>query len=78
MIGGHGPVGMKSDVADGIAYLEELRAEVLQGLSDGQSVDELKQSVKMDKYNIWAAYDQWRELNVQGMARHLQESGAVQ
>jgi glyoxylase-like metal-dependent hydrolase (beta-lactamase superfamily II) len=78
MIGGHGPVGMKSDVAEGIAYLEELRAEVLQGLSDGQSVDELKQSVKMDKYNTWAAYDQWRELNVQGMARHLQESGAVQ
>ena len=78
MIGGHGPVGVKSDVADGIAYLEELRAEVLQGLNDGKSVDELKQSVKMDEYKNWAAYDQWRELNVQGMARHLQESGAVQ
>ena len=78
MIGGHGPVGVKSDVADGTAYLEELRAEVLQGLNDGKSVDELKQSIKMEKYKTWAAYDQWRELNVQGMARHLTESGAVQ
>ena len=78
MIGGHGPVGVKSDVADGIAYLEELRAEVLQGLNEGKTVDELKRSVKMEKYKNWAAYDRWRELNVQGMARYLTESGAVQ
>lgn len=78
MIGGHGPVGVKSDVADGIAYLEELRAEVLQGLKAGKSVDELKQSVTMEKYKDWAAYDNWRELNVQGMARYLSESGALQ
>jgi len=78
MIGGHGPVGVKSDVGAGIAYLEELRAEVLKGLKAGKSVDELKQSVMMEKYRDWAAYDNWRELNVQGMARYLSESGAVQ
>jgi glyoxylase-like metal-dependent hydrolase (beta-lactamase superfamily II) len=78
MIGGHGPVGVKSDVADGITYLEELRAAVLKGLKSGQSVDELKQSVKMEKYRDWASYQQWRELNVQGMARHLTDSGALQ
>ena len=75
MIGGHGPVGVKSDVADGIAYLEELRAAVLKGLKAGKSVDELKQSIKMEKYRTWASYDNWRELNVQGMARYLVESG---
>lgn len=78
MIGGHGPVGVKSDVSAGIAYLEELRAEVLQGLNQGKTVAELKRSVKMEKYSNWAAYDRWRELNVQGMARYLTESGAVQ
>jgi len=78
MIGGHGPIGTKSDVGDGIAYLEELRAEVLKGLKAGKSVDELKQGVTMEKYKDWAAYDNWRELNVQGMARYLSESGAVQ
>lgn len=78
MIGGHGPVGVKSDVADGIAYLEELRAAVLKGLKAGKSVDELKQSIKMEKYRTWASYENWRELNVQGMARYLVKSGAAQ
>jgi hypothetical protein len=78
LVGGHGPVGVKRDVGEGIAYLQELRAEVLKGLKAGNTVDELKRDIKMEKYKGWAAYDQWRELNVQGMARHLQESGAVQ
>ena len=78
LVGGHGPMGVKRDVGEGIAYLQELRAEVLKGLKAGNTVDELKRDIKMEKYRDWAAYDQWRELNVQGMARHLQESGAVQ
>ena len=78
LVGGHGPVGVKRDVSEGIAYLEELRAEVLRGLKDGKTVDELKREVTMSKYQGWEAYDSWRELNVQGMARHLSETGAVQ
>ncbi|MDH3386973.1 MAG: MBL fold metallo-hydrolase [Gammaproteobacteria bacterium] len=78
LIGGHGPVGVKRDVGQGLAYLEELRAAVLAGLRAGKSVDELKASVKMEKYGDWEAYDSWRELNVEGMARHLAESGALQ
>jgi glyoxylase-like metal-dependent hydrolase (beta-lactamase superfamily II) len=78
LVGGHGPMGLKRDVGEGIAYLEELRAEVLKGLKAGKTVDELKRDIKMEKYRDWAAYDSWRELNVQGMARHLTESGALQ
>jgi len=78
LIGGHGPVGIKKDVSNGIAYLEELRAAVVKGLKAGQSVDELKQTVLMEKYKDWGSYDQWRELNVEGMARSLVESGTVQ
>jgi glyoxylase-like metal-dependent hydrolase (beta-lactamase superfamily II) len=78
LVGGHGPVGVKRDVGEGIAYLEELRAAVLKGLRDGKTVEQLQQEVTMAKYKDWAAYDSWRALNVQGMARHLTESGAVQ
>ena len=77
LIGGHGPLGVKRDVGEGLAYLKELRKSVLNGLKAGKSVDELKTSVKMAKYKDWGSYDQWRELNVEGMARHLKESGAV-
>jgi glyoxylase-like metal-dependent hydrolase (beta-lactamase superfamily II) len=78
LVGGHGPIGVKSDVTDGRVYLEELRAAVLQGLKAGKTVDELAESVMMEKYQDWISYDQWRELNVRGMARHLMQSGAVE
>lgn len=76
-VGGHGPIGAKSDVSDGLAYLEEMQAAVLEGLKAGKSVDELAESITMDKYRDWINYDEWRELNVRGMARWLQESGQV-
>jgi glyoxylase-like metal-dependent hydrolase (beta-lactamase superfamily II) len=78
LAGGHGPLGVKQDVADGLTYLEELRAAVLNGLEAGKTVDELAQEVTMDKYADWINYDEWRELNVRGMARHLQESEPVE
>ena len=74
-VGGHGVVGAKSDVGDGLAYLTELRAAVLEGLKAGKSVDDLSRDIRMEKYKDWGSYDQWRALNIQGMARHLQESG---
>jgi len=77
LVGGHGPVGVKSDVDDALAYLQELRAAVLKGLKTGKSVDELSDSIKMTKYRDWANYDNWLKLNIQGMARYLQASGAV-
>ena len=77
LVGGHGPIGTKSVVGAGLDYLEELQAAVLEGLQAGKSVDELAQSVTMDKYSDWINYDEWREGNVRGMARYLLESGAV-
>jgi len=76
-VGGHGGVGDKKDVDDGIAYLVELRTAVLRGLKAGQSVNQLSQTITMAKYKDWAAYDQWLKLNIEGMARHLKVSGAV-
>ena len=77
LVGGHGPVGVKSDADDALAYLQELRAAVLKGLKDGKSVDQLSESIKMEKYQDWAAYDNWLKLNIQGMARYLKASGAL-
>lgn len=76
--GGHGPLGTKEDVTNGRIYMEELREAVLAGLKSGQSGDELASNVTMEKYKDWASYDQWRALNVQGMARHLNAIGAVE
>ncbi|ASJ73259.1 MBL fold metallo-hydrolase [Granulosicoccus antarcticus] len=78
LAGGHGPLGDKADVTDGRIYLEELREQVLSGLKSGKSVDELASSITMDEYKDWASYEQWIELNVRGMARHLIDIGAAE
>jgi len=77
LVGGHGPVGAKPDVAVQHAYLTELRDQVLAGLKAGKSVEELQAEVTMDAYKDWSAYDDWRVLNIEGMARWLKESGQV-
>ena len=68
----HGAMGKKAHVASGRVYLEELRAAVEEQLRQGRSLDEIKRRVTMDKYRGWARYADWRELNVEGMVRHLQ------
>lgn len=76
--GGHNAIGVKGDVTEIRVYIEELRAEVLKGLKAGKSTDELVKSVKMEKYKYWGwYYDNWRPMNVRGMARYLKAIGAV-
>lgn len=74
---GHGVVGTKDDLTDVLAYMEKLRAEVLAGLKAGKSVDALKSEVTMAEYSDWIQYDNWREMNVEGMASYLTEAGLV-
>jgi len=73
----HGNVGVKADATDVRIYMETLRAEVLAGLKAGKDLAALKTSITMDAYRDWLSYDAWRELNVEGMADLLIQSGAV-
>jgi len=69
---GHGQMGVKSDVTDHRIYLEELHATVLELARQGKSLDEIKQTVKLPKYESWGGYKQMFELNVEGMYRMVQ------
>ncbi|MEO1016089.1 MAG: hypothetical protein AAFY56_00130 [Pseudomonadota bacterium] len=50
---------------------------VLARLQEGRSIDELVETIALGEYRDWGAYDDWRALNIQGMARHLQETNEV-
>lgn len=75
--GGHGPIGVKEDAGLALEYMETLKAEVLAGLKDGKSVEELQAELTLDEYKGWGSYEQWRALNIEGMAKWLKESGQV-
>lgn len=70
---GHGGLGTKADVAASRRYIEELRAEVLAQMRAGKPLEEIKQIVTMEAYKDWGSYADWRELNIEGMYRHLQQ-----
>ncbi|NIP76892.1 MAG: hypothetical protein GTN90_13310, partial [Xanthomonadales bacterium] len=74
---GNGRVGTKADVTAMREYLEWLRDAVAAELKAGKSVDEMVDTLDTSAYENLLAYDVWRDLNIQGMARWLTESGAL-
>ena len=68
---GHGPLGTKADARDHRAYLEDLHAAVLAAARAGQRVEQMKASIKLDKYKDWGRYKEWLPLNIEGMARQI-------
>jgi glyoxylase-like metal-dependent hydrolase (beta-lactamase superfamily II) len=69
MIPGHpyagGRYGTKKDVADDIAYLEDLSAEVKKAADAGKCFDAAMKEVKLPKYEKWANYDASLPSNVE-------------
>jgi glyoxylase-like metal-dependent hydrolase (beta-lactamase superfamily II) len=74
---GHSRLGDKSDAVAAREYVEWLRAAVAAELNAGKSVDEVVAGLDTSAYQDMMAYGMWRDLNVQGMARWLKESGEV-
>lgn len=72
---GHGNVGVKADATSARGYMLDLRDQVLRGLRAGKTIDQLATEITMDAYSDWGSFKNWRELNVRGMAKYLQETG---
>jgi glyoxylase-like metal-dependent hydrolase (beta-lactamase superfamily II) len=64
---GHGHVGTRASLVAHRQYREDLRTAVAQGIAAGRTLEQLKQSVTMEKYKGWEFYQQWRADNVAGM-----------
>jgi len=78
MLPGHSRNGTKQDAADARIYVEKLRDGVKAALADGKTEEEIIASDLMSDYSDWLAYDQFRDLNIEGMVRWIKESGQAQ
>jgi len=67
---GHGRVGSASDLAIWRGYLDELHAAVAAGVADGQSLEDMQASIRMEEYSDWSGFG-WVPLNVLGMYHFL-------
>lgn len=71
LVPGHGPTGVKADATDHRAYLEDLYQGVLAAARAGQSLPEMKKGLALEKYKNWGRYNDWRELNIEGMFKQI-------
>jgi glyoxylase-like metal-dependent hydrolase (beta-lactamase superfamily II) len=69
---GHGPLGRKGNVREFREYMEDLKGAVLQAIREGKSLAEMKQSIKLPKYEQWSGYMETFPLNIEGMYRMVQ------
>jgi glyoxylase-like metal-dependent hydrolase (beta-lactamase superfamily II) len=54
LIAGHGArLGTRADVGANREFLEDLSAAVSKGIAEGKSLDEIKPTVKLEKYSMW-------------------------
>ena len=71
LIPGHGPLGTKADATEHRQYLEALYEAVLQAARDGQTLEEMQQSIRLEAYNHFGQYDAWLPLNIEGVHRQV-------
>ena len=72
LVPGHGPLGNKADIAEHREYLQALYDQVLAAARQGQSLEDMKKSITLDRFGHLGQYAQWRELNIDGMYRQVQ------
>ncbi len=65
--GGHGSYADSEYVTLFREYLEELRDLVATGIEDGQTVEQLQESIYMEDYADWISYDEFRTSNISDM-----------
>jgi glyoxylase-like metal-dependent hydrolase (beta-lactamase superfamily II) len=71
LLPGHGPTGVKADAAAHRAYLEDLYGAVLEAARAGLSVEEMKETIKLEAYQDWGQYEAWLPLNIEGVAQRI-------
>jgi len=72
LIGGHGNRPFtKAEMAEGRVFLETLVREVEAAMRRGESLAQMKRSIRLAQYRDWAHYDALREPNIEAAYRNL-------
>lgn len=68
---GHGAVFDKAIVSETREYFEYLAAEVSAGIRSGRPLEELVESIRLERYSDWANYERLRRMNVEAAYLNL-------
>ena len=68
---GHGPTGTKANVGEYLAYMNALVAAVENGIANGQTLEQMQESIELAEFTGWTRYDEHFDLNIEGVHREL-------
>jgi glyoxylase-like metal-dependent hydrolase (beta-lactamase superfamily II) len=71
LAGGHGVLFGKPDVTDTREYFEDLVEAVSAGMAAGHSMQELMQTIRLDKYRDWVNYERLLPDNIEAAYNNL-------
>lgn len=63
---GHSVVGTRADVEETLDYLTSLRQAVLDGMNAGKSLEQLLETIKLERFSHFVMYEEWLPLNIKG------------
>ncbi|MCP5143934.1 MAG: MBL fold metallo-hydrolase [Gammaproteobacteria bacterium] len=69
--GGHGRLFAKNEIAAPRQFFEDLKAAVSAAIAHGQTLAQMKQSIRLEQYRDWAQYERLREMNIEAAYRNL-------
>ena len=72
LLTGHGQAGSKADGVEFRQYFEALYEAVLDAKKKGSSLEEARASIELEQYSHLGMYDEWFELNVEGMYKLIE------
>jgi len=71
-VGGHGTVNFtKADIAEGREFMETLREQVTDAMSRGESLEQMKRTIRLEKYRDWKHFEALREYNIEAAYQNL-------
>lgn len=71
-VGGHGgALFTRRDLAEGREFLEDLRSAVEAAMARGESLAQMKRTIRLEKYRGWRHYEALREHNIEAAYRNL-------
>ena len=71
LVPGHGPLATKAEATEHRRYLQALYDAVLDAARAGQSLEEMKESIRLDEFSHLRQYDAWLALNIEGVFRQV-------
>ena len=60
-----------------LVIIEQLYSQVTDGVLAGKSLDDIKQSVKLDEFKDLKQYEAWLPLNIEGVYERLMEESGM-